>query len=1240
MSNNINTGEVIKEISKFLEGGNNEKKYVVNVETNYKTNIAECVIHSPTGHTIEEIEYTPFIFIKDLKANNIKIYNDDREVQLDYMKANGIEFTRMKTEGHPRLKDGYCWKVTSTKSSQAIYDFFTKGGLNLREIAVDENGDKIYDERDGQKFPRYKYKDLYFKVSTNEQFFISTGIRLFKGMSKYNEVHKLTFDIETTGLRYQHSRVFAIGVRDNKGFQRNLFVKKENDDESEKRLIRDFFNTINYIKPAIITGYNSEDFDFDFLLGRAKILGLDLTHIPTELVKGKSYKYAKLRRGNTSLKVGNSAEKYTSTNMWGYTIIDTNHAVKKAKAINTDIKNTKLKYIAKFAKVAKKNRVYVDGGLIGKYYLEDKIFIINPENNEYMQLPDNLQKTGENMYKLILFKQNGELSEEHYALGKKQILSADRDFIEFLKTDATKYGKYVFTTGKKIVDQYLFDDLQETEDIDNIYNQSSFLLAKIVPTIYHRICTMGTASIWNLLMVTWSYENGLAIPTHDANQDFVGGLSRCYYKGFTEDVSKIDFASLYPMLQLYLDIFPNFDITGVIKKMLIYMTTTRNIYKKLANADDLSTEELDLLYALGDIETYEKYKNGNITKNDRKEFKIKQLPIKILNNSLFGALGSGIAFNWSDSVCAARITSSGRLSLRKAIMWFKDYGLEPLLAVTDGVNFKIPKTTRLCFDNDKNWHSDVDLPINEAWKFGDLVGLSAIIEKFNTEEMLSEFMSVDNDGEFLSCYNLKRINYALLEEKEDDDGNPYHKVKVVGNTIKSEALPEYIEEFIDNGLKLILEGKGEEFVNYYYDYVDTIFYKQIPLKKIASKSKMKNTIKQYLNRGVDKNGKPKSRQAHMELVIAERERIAREVFDVKFDELDRKNKDKPKEDYTYDEIYSLVETYLPPEPELDSTIYYVNTGTRKSHGDVKTNKIKDKDGNVIKEEVIISAKLINNKDLEENPDMTGDYNAEKYLAALNKRIEGLFDGFGDDVKSTILAQVKRTKKDKKERVELVKQQYTSEQLKLRSEKLDDIEESMHLEEKEIVFWNSTGYDPSFVWDGYKISKEFPLDTETYKAAVEFVRDSMKDKGYTVKTVNDSLVEGDFILYKNGGNYSLGWYKDNHVKIVRDNVPVPKTEKELEQERVLEEKRKRAEEQLKIKEELNKEIKLPTYKTLDENTRNVLYREYMIMAFGDGPFANVEMKIAFSGMPDLERDFSQWVDEKYNYEPDATIYEPD
>jgi len=81
------------------------------------------------------------------------------------------------------------------------------------------------------------------------------------------------------------------------------------------------------------------------------------------------------------------------------------------------------------------------------------------------------------------------------------------------------------------------------------------MLAKIVPTTYQRICTMGTASIWNLLLTAWSYENDLAIPEPDRYEKFSGGLARCFRMGYSKRIVKIDYASLYPMLQLTWDIF-------------------------------------------------------------------------------------------------------------------------------------------------------------------------------------------------------------------------------------------------------------------------------------------------------------------------------------------------------------------------------------------------------------------------------------------------------------------------------------------------------------------------------------------------------------------------------------------------------------------------------------------------------------------------------------------------------------
>jgi DNA polymerase elongation subunit (family B) len=1153
----MNKHQVLGEIKGFLEGYNEDIKYLVNVETDPRTNYAECIIHEPNHEPrIEKIRYEPFMYMKDLSRIGRILYANYDESYIESKKIKyGITITKLNTGNQQRLLDGYYYKITSHRSYNDIINYIRDGGIDIFEKLTDELGNFVRDNKG--KFV-YRNRDLFHSVKTTEQFFISTQSRLYKGYEQYKEVHRLTYDIETTGLRYQIARMFAIGVRDNRGFEQVLEIEK-NDDESEIRLIQDFFNLIDLKKPAVIVGHNSEDFDFEFILGRAKILKMDLTQVPNGLKEGVLLK----RKGNTSVKYGNTTDKYTSTEMWGYSFIDTLHAAKRTAAVNSDLKRTNLKYIAKFENFARKNRTYIKGedNDIGKFYNENNVFLIN-EKNEYIELPPEFQEVGRNLYKLQVNKDN--ITDEQYKTYKAKFLNDDKlinnekTFVDWFKENCIDKKLTTFLGGKKLVHQYLLDDLWETEQVDELYNQSSFMLAKIVPTVYQRICTMGTASIWNLLLTAWSYENDLAIPIPDKFEKFGGGLARTYKKGYSTKIIKIDYASLYPMIQLTHGVFPMFDITGVMQKMLLYMTTTRNIYKKMGAGAKLDNEELGLLKQV-DHEAHDKYLNDKLIKEDIAMFKVKQLPIKILNNSLYGALGSHISFNWSDNICAAWITSVARLELRHAIHWFSQFGCIALLAVTDGVNFKIPDFTHIIVnENGVDDSSKDEAPIDEMWIYGGKTGINALIEYFNDTEMPKPYMSVDNDGESISCLNLARINYAMLSETKDKKtGEVKEKIKLTGNTLKSKVMPEYIQEFIDKGLDLILHGKGKEFVEYYYSYAEDIRYMQIPLKKIASKSKVKQTLKAYKNRGTDKNGKAKASQAHMELLIQEREKIALELFEKHKIEL---GFDSPeKEPKKIDDIMKVVINYMLPEPELDSTVYYVNTGERKSHGDVK----KDKDTG----EIELRCKLISAKDLEENPDMTGEYNYERYLDAFNKRvcysdkkIGALLSAFEPEVAEKIPIELVKKGENAGD---LIKGDFNplKNELELKSFDLDDFDESMHLSEKEVDFWNKTGYDPRLVWDGFKMRDDYKVHYEIYENALNFLNSKLEEKGdkLRIKSVNDDYQKDDLVLIKNNSNYSLGVYNGIYMKIIRDNIEIPKSEIEIELDRINEENQKKNEE---------------------------------------------------------------------------------
>ena len=120
--------------------------------------------------------------------------------------------------------------------------------------------------------------------------------------------------------------------------------------------------------------------------------------------------------------------------------------------------------------------------------------------------------------------------------------------------------------------------------------------------------------MWKTLMMAWSYENGLALPDIMPKREFVGGLSRLLKLGFSENIAKFDYASLYPSIQLTHEVFPEVDVSGALRAMLRYLLDTRNEYKYLAG---------------------KYYKEGNDMLGSK--FDKKQLPIKIFNNS-FGSI--------------------------------------------------------------------------------------------------------------------------------------------------------------------------------------------------------------------------------------------------------------------------------------------------------------------------------------------------------------------------------------------------------------------------------------------------------------------------------------------------------------------------------------------------------------------------------------------------------------------------
>lgn len=310
-----------------------------------------------------------------------------------------------------------------------------------------------------------------------------------------------------------------------------------------------------------------------------------------------------------------------------------------------------------------------------------------------------------------------------------------------------------------------------------------------------------------------------------------------------------------------------------------------------------------------------------------------------------------------------------------------------------------------------------------------------------------------------STINFSRKNYSDYFPDE-----PYpNDVKMVGNTIKSKKMPEYIAKFLAKGIRLLLQNNGIGFLNEYYDYIEKIYNFKIPLRDIATKGKIKKSVEEYKKdcKTLTKAGRPKSRQAWYELAI--------------LNNLNISNGD---------------------------TIYYINTGKSKSHADVKkvthyynivngekveiTKDIekdykfykKENKGNArlleklewipkqypnytSEEELIMNCVLVPTEVVESDNDTFCDenleYNTAKYIDMFNKRISPLLVCFKRDIRDKILV----TNPDDR-------QYFTDKESELCSGEpnkpgdQDTYEALMTMEDKEIRFWIKYNMVPPFL----------------------------------------------------------------------------------------------------------------------------------------------------------------------------------
>ncbi len=312
-------------------------------------------------------------------------------------------------------------------------------------------------------------------------------------------------------------------------------------------------------------------------------------------------------------------------------------------------------------------------------------------------------------------------------------------------------------TGKQLQHAYIDNDesfrqralcaVRETRAVAELLSPSFFVQAQIFPYNYQDVIVRGNATRINALFLREYFRQRHAIPEMPMVRGFEGGYTDIFFTGVAGNVWHCDVASLYPSVMLQFDCFPQTDQLQIFRHLLTDLRTFR-------------------LEAKADMRAAEK--SGDTARAHH--FHAFQNTFKILINSFYGYLGFAQG-SFADFDAAARVTQIGRDLLKKMIEWLNARDAQVIEVDTDGIYFTPPP----------------DIDINKLRE-----GLA---------KELPPGIEVEFDEQFDAMFSYKAKNYALLTRDGD--------VIIKGGALKSRGLEKFQRVFLEEMIKLLMEGKPE-----------------------------------------------------------------------------------------------------------------------------------------------------------------------------------------------------------------------------------------------------------------------------------------------------------------------------------------------------------------------------------------------------------------------------------------------
>src|SRR5881396_1756017 len=183
-----------------------------------------------------------------------------------------------------------------------------------------------------------------------------------------------------------------------------------------------------------------------------------------------------------------------------------------------------------------------------------------------------------------------------------------------------------------------------------------------------------------------------------------------------------------------------------------------------------------------------------------------QNTFKILLNSFYGYLGFAQG-HFADFDAAARVTQIGRDLLKKMIEWLGEHGAQVIEVDTDGIYFVPP--VKIAMDELRN----------------------------DLAKKLPEGIEVEFDEQLDAMFSYKAKNYALLTKDGD--------VVIKGGALKSRGLEKFQRVFLEEMIKLIMQGKPEAIVDLRNEFERKIRNREWKIDMLIKTDTLQDSLDKY-----------------------------------------------------------------------------------------------------------------------------------------------------------------------------------------------------------------------------------------------------------------------------------------------------------------------------------------------------------------------------------------------------------